>query len=55
MQTGQKYGHILRVILVTILLSVACFGPVSSQSSPDQPYDFYLPFVSKPYRPCRDP
>ena len=46
MQTGQKYGQILCVILATILLSVAWFGPVSSQSSPDQPYDIYMPLVA---------
>lgn len=46
MQTGQKYGQILCVILAAILLSVAWFGPASSQSSPDQPYDIYMPLVA---------
>jgi hypothetical protein len=51
MQMGQKYGRIMRVVLATILLCVAFIRPVFSQSSPEQPEDVYLPFLSKPYLP----
>ncbi len=51
MHTRQKYWFFLRVILASILLSVAFIRPVFSQSSPEQPEDVYLPFLSKPYLP----
>jgi thermitase len=51
MQTWQKFRLIVRVILATILLCVAFIRPVSSQTSPDQPYDVYLPLLSKQYSP----
>jgi hypothetical protein len=46
MQTGQKLLFIVRVTLATILLCVAFIRPASSQSSPDQPYDLYMPLVN---------
>ena len=51
MQTGQKFWFIVRVTLVSILFSVAFNKPVFSQSSPDQPYDVYLPLIASGYLP----
>lgn len=52
MQTGHpKFWLILRITLATILFCVAYNRPVFSQSSPDGPYDLYLPLLSKPYSP----
>jgi hypothetical protein len=49
MQTGQKFWSIVRISLATILLCGAFIRPVSSQASPDQPYDLFLPLLTKPY------
>ena len=52
MQSGHlKFWLIVRVILATILLSVAFNRPVISQSSPSQPYDVYLPLIASGFSP----
>ncbi len=44
-----KFITILRVILLTILFSAVFHQPGVSQSSPDGPYDVFLPLLSSPY------
>jgi hypothetical protein len=52
MHTGHlKFWLIIRVILATILLCVAFNRPVVSQSSPNQPYDLYLPIIASGFSP----
>jgi hypothetical protein len=55
MQTGHpKFWTIVRVTLAAILFSVAFNRPVFSQSSPDQPYDLYLPLIASGFSPLPD-
>jgi len=50
----QKLFTILRVTLLTILFSAVFHQPGVSRSSPDGPYDVFLPLLSKPYPPLPD-
>ncbi len=49
-----KFFTILRVTLATILFSAVFHQPGVSQSSPEGPYDVFLPLLSKPYPPLPD-
>lgn len=47
----RKFWQLLNMTLATILFCVAFIKPALSQSSPDQPFDIYLPLVTGNYPP----